>query len=263
MRSQPGRSTSVRRAAGPIGLASFLVLSGCVASSGVPAAARAAPHEPASPSAAPSAEAPVSAASSSTAAVPLAVRWSRGAAEHRAIFEEVYAWAAERVAERARGRAAGTWAVIMDADETVLDNTEYQVRRARLGLGFTPESWTAWVREEAAPALPGAVAFVRRVRALGGRVVIVTNRTRDECAPTRRNLQAVGLTVVGGDAVLAGARGRRACGTRGLRGPLLRRAQPDVRELDGKPVGGGRGARSGRQANLVTFPGHPSPPSPL
>ena len=85
--------------------------------------------------------------------------------------------------------------MILDADETVLDNSEYQVRRARRGLGFTSESWADWVREEAASALPGAVAFVNRVRQLGGRVAIVTNRNDDVCEPTRRNLEAAGLEV--------------------------------------------------------------------
>src|SRR5687767_15227807 len=50
-----------------------------------------------------------------------------------------------------------------------------------------------------ATALPGAAAFVGRVRGLGGRVVIVTNRTEAECEPTRENLRAVGIVF---DAVL-------------------------------------------------------------
>ena len=83
--------------------------------------------------------------------------------------------------------------MILDADETVLDNSTYQARRARAGLGYTSESWNAWVREEAAPALPGAVAFTRRVRELGGRVAIVTNRDEEVCDATRRNLADVGV----------------------------------------------------------------------
>jgi predicted secreted acid phosphatase len=39
-------------------------------------------------------------------------------------------------------------------------------------------------RREATP-LPGAAAFLARVRALGGRIAIVTNRLESECADTR------------------------------------------------------------------------------
>jgi 5'-nucleotidase (lipoprotein e(P4) family) len=81
----------------------------------------------------------------------------------------------------------------MDADETVLDNSDYQVRRARAGLGYTRESWNDWVREEAALLLPGAGRFVGEVRALGGLVFIVTNREDAVCRPTADNLAALGI----------------------------------------------------------------------
>lgn len=141
--------------------------------------------EPALPRAAPAAE----------PARPelLEIRWVRSSAEHRAIFLQTYRAAADRLREMAAAHPAGSWAVILDADETVLDNSAYQLRRARQGLGFTPASWNEWVREEAAPALPGAAEFTRLVRELGGRVAIVTNRAAEVCDPTRRNLQAVGV----------------------------------------------------------------------
>lgn len=132
------------------------------------------------------------AAPAAVRAVPGALHWYRTAAEQRALYAQVYAWAGERVAAEAR-EVMDPWAVILDADETILDNSDYQLRRAREGLGFTNESWNDWVREEAAPALPGAVAFIRGVKALGGRVAIVTNRDEEVCDPTRRNLLKVGV----------------------------------------------------------------------
>jgi 5'-nucleotidase (lipoprotein e(P4) family) len=125
--------------------------------------------------------------------LPEAIRWVRASAEHRAIFLQVYGAASARVRDAARGRPAGSWAVIVDADETILDNSEYQKRRAALGAGFTSESWNAWVREEKAAALPGAAAFLALVRELGGRIAVVTNRDEELCAATRRNIDALGL----------------------------------------------------------------------
>jgi 5'-nucleotidase (lipoprotein e(P4) family) len=108
---------------------------------------------------------------------------------------QTYSWAEERVVEAASGRVANSWGVIMDADETVIDNSTYQRERAAAGGAFTPETWGAWVRRREATALPGAVRFIERVRQLGGRVVIVTNRTQSECDDTRANFTALGIGV--------------------------------------------------------------------
>jgi 5'-nucleotidase (lipoprotein e(P4) family) len=121
------------------------------------------------------------------------VKWSRVSAEHRAIYLETYHAATERLTALASGRAQGSWAVILDADETVIDNSEYEAGRIPFGGSFDAKSWTAWVMEGRAAALPGAVAFTSRVHELGGKVVIVTNRDDAECPITRSNLQSVAI----------------------------------------------------------------------
>ncbi len=125
--------------------------------------------------------------------LPNEVRWFRNSAEYRALALEVYSSAATRLPALANGLPASTWAVILDADETVLDNSEYQRRRAVLDSGFTDDSWTDWVNERRAVAVPGAVDFTKFVHALGGRVVIVTNRSLGVCDATRANLAAIGV----------------------------------------------------------------------
>jgi 5'-nucleotidase (lipoprotein e(P4) family) len=136
--------------------------------------------------------------------LPNDVRWFRVSAEYRALAQQAYQVAIERLPDLTLGRAAGKWAVILDADETVLDNSEYQRRRAVLDSGYTSATWAAWVNERAAPAVPGAAEFTRRVHGIGGLVVIVTNRTEDQCEATRANLRTIGAAV---DAVLCQASG--------------------------------------------------------
>lgn len=138
-------------------------------------------------------EAPSAPAPAERREVTPAVHWVRSAAEHEAIFLQTYRAAAERLRETASGRRAGSWAVILDADETVLDNSVFQLRLERSGQSYDEEIWNDWVREEAARALPGAVEFTRLVKDLGGRVAIVTNREMVVCPQTRRNLAAVGV----------------------------------------------------------------------
>lgn len=138
---------------------------------------------------------PVPPPSTGGTTLPPAVQWVRASAEHRALFLELYAFAGERLSQLAAGRPAGSWAVIMDADETILDNSPYQQELARSGTPFSNATWNAWVRREAATALPGAAAFIKQVEAAGGRVAVVTNRDNAVCPETRENFRRLGITV--------------------------------------------------------------------
>jgi 5'-nucleotidase (lipoprotein e(P4) family) len=115
---------------------------------------------------------------------PDSIRWVRDAAEYRAAVLQTYRAITAHVEAEARARQAGTWAVVLDADETIISNLTYQVERARQGLAFSPESWAAWVKRREATPLPGAAVFLARVRALGGRIAVVTNRLQTECDDT-------------------------------------------------------------------------------
>ena len=129
----------------------------------------------------------------STPALPRETHWFRNSAEYRAAAITVYRAAEARVTELARNERAGTWAVILDADETVLDNSEYQRRLAANGGSYSDASWNAWVNERTAPAIPGAIDFISAVRRLGGRVAIVSNRDDVVCDATRDNLRSLGI----------------------------------------------------------------------
>jgi 5'-nucleotidase (lipoprotein e(P4) family) len=112
------------------------------------------------------------------------VTWVQKSAEYHALILQAYRYTTQRVETVVAGRQPGSWAVVLDADETVISNLVYQVERERVGLAYTTESWTAWVKRREAIPLPGAAAFLSRVRALGGYVAIVTNRLESECADT-------------------------------------------------------------------------------
>lgn len=139
---------------------------------------------------APKSPAPAPAAALAAAKLPNDIHWARNSAEHRAAFLQIYALATRRLEEIAPGLTAGTWAVSLDGDETVIDNSQYQKELAASGQSYSKASWTVWVEKRAAPALPGAVAFLSRVQELGGKVAIVTNRDQDECAATQDDFRS-------------------------------------------------------------------------
>jgi 5'-nucleotidase (lipoprotein e(P4) family) len=119
------------------------------------------------------------------------IRWVRDSAEYEAVVRQTYLMAEDHVERAAAGRAAGTWGVVLDADETVISNVGYQIEQA--GRPYDETSWQAWAKRREATALPGAAAFLTRVRALGGKIAIVTNRREAVCDDTRAVFAARGL----------------------------------------------------------------------
>jgi 5'-nucleotidase (lipoprotein e(P4) family) len=86
-------------------------------------------------------------------------------------------------------------AVIMDLDETVLDNSRFQGQLVLDRTNYTDALWAEWVAKFDAAAIPGALDFISRAQALGVKVIFVTNRTRDEETHTRMNLAKLGITL--------------------------------------------------------------------
>jgi 5'-nucleotidase (lipoprotein e(P4) family) len=141
---------------------------------------------PAPPAAAPAAPA-------TSAALPDDDLWVASSAEYAAIAWEEYVLAGRRIGELAQGHAAGTWAVVLDVDETVLSNVQHEIELARENQDFSDPAWNAWVDRGDAPAIPGVARFCQRVHELGGKVVLVTNREEQKRAPTEANLRREGV----------------------------------------------------------------------
>lgn len=158
------------------------------------------PAAPAPTAAPPAASAPSPTPAAATPARPSTaprlgdgVQWFRSAAEYRAIAISTYRAASEAVASAVNGKARDSWAVVLDADETVLDNSVFQRDLSRGASQFTEELWAAFVKLHSAVPVPGAKAFLERVKELGGRIVIVTNRWSNLCEDTRETFRAQGL----------------------------------------------------------------------
>jgi len=167
-----------------------------------------------------------------------ATLWVRQSAEFRAASEIIYRAAAVALAENLADANVSAEpsqqsdyqelppAVVMDIDDTVLDNSAPQ---ARMILEVTcpaefAAAWDAWVAERAAPAVPGAADFIRAARAMKDaagrpvRVFFITNRecsaragSTDPCPQhedTLANLRALGLdvTALAEDLMLKGER---------------------------------------------------------
>ena len=145
-----------------------------------------------------------------------AVLWMQTSAEYGAVCETIYRAATaqldtaladkdrDALVPEERGNAAAGLppAVIMDVDETVLDNSPYQARLIANGKEYDDVSWDAWVAEKKAQPLPGVVAFAQAAAAKGITVLYLSNRDEHLQAATIANLKAVGLPVKDDDVFL-------------------------------------------------------------
>ncbi len=83
-------------------------------------------------------------------------------------------------------------AIIVDVDETVLENAPAEARQVIMGTplemgGFNPDDFSAWVKEGECKPLPGAKKFIEFVRSKGVKVFYVTNR--EDKRPTLKNIR--------------------------------------------------------------------------
>jgi acid phosphatase len=84
-------------------------------------------------------------------------------------------------------------AVIVDVDETVLDNTPYQARLVRDDSEFDDAAWLRWVEERAARPVPGALEFAKAANARGVTLFYISNRSAAQSVATIANLRAAGF----------------------------------------------------------------------
>jgi 5'-nucleotidase (lipoprotein e(P4) family) len=93
-------------------------------------------------------------------------------------------------------------AVVVDADETILDNSAYESWLIGRNEGYSNESWTKWMDSAEAKAIPGAVEFLQYADKKSVAVFYITNRKESGKAGTLKNLQALGFPQVSESQVL-------------------------------------------------------------
>jgi 5'-nucleotidase (lipoprotein e(P4) family) len=138
-----------------------------------------------------------------------AVLWVQASAEYGAVTTSLYRAAADHLdaalaqenwdalvpGERGNAATGLPPAVVLDVDETVLDNSPYQARLVREGKEYNEVTWDQWVAEKKAKPVPGVVDFAKAASAKGITLLYLSNRAEHLQAATLENLRAVGLPV--------------------------------------------------------------------
>lgn len=134
-----------------------------------------------------------------------AVLWMQTSAEYYALTQSAYTQATSMVDKAladkhwsAAQEQSGDYsklppAIILDIDETVLDNLPFQAQLIKDNAPFTQEAWDKWTKLAAAEPLPGAKAFLDYASTKGITIFYVTNRDASQEEDTRANLRQQNL----------------------------------------------------------------------
>ncbi|MEP6901395.1 MAG: 5'-nucleotidase, lipoprotein e(P4) family [Actinomycetota bacterium] len=138
-----------------------------------------------------------------------AILFMQKAAEYRALCFQAYNWAKRTLDDDdktkkklPKAQKKLPRAVVVDIDETILDNSPAQASNAKNRLPFDLKNWYAWGEMRKAKAIPGAVDFANYAKQKGVRIFYVSNRDEVQKAATIDNLKNAGFPDVSEENVL-------------------------------------------------------------
>lgn len=123
-----------------------------------------------------------------------AVLWQQHSGEFRAMAFQAYNFARlsllPRLAEADRSKKN---CVVVDVDETVLDNSPFQGYEIRNRKIFDQKDWTHWTSKGIADTIPGALGFLTFAATQQVEIFYLSNRGVAEMEGTLKNLQTLGF----------------------------------------------------------------------
>ena len=123
--------------------------------------------------------------------LPNDIRWVVESDEYKMLASQVYKNATQYILTNYDKSKKN--AIVMDLDETILDNSLYQVENFQSGKTFNMESWAKWVEREEALLVPGSKDFINVVRDLNIQLIFLSNRMDSRLENTKNNLKELGL----------------------------------------------------------------------
>jgi len=122
----------------------------------------------------------------------MAVSWYQHSAEMNALYYQGFNIARQRLDEAVTaGSQAKPLAVVVDIDETMLDNSPFETTVIK--HADFQEGWYNWTAKAKAKALPGALEFAKYAQSRQVEIFYITNRDDNEREVTLKNLQDQGF----------------------------------------------------------------------
>ena len=133
-----------------------------------------------------------------------AVLWQQTSGERRALSYQTFALARMMLDRdlRMNRRNRKPRAIIVDLDETILDNSRFEGMLVTNRINYNQKDWTDWINRAEATAVPGSVEFLRYAASRGVRIFYITNRNDSQKQGTATNLKKLGFPNVNDQTLL-------------------------------------------------------------
>ncbi len=118
--------------------------------------------------------------------------WQKNSAEYVALSYQAYNIAKLRLDEELNSNLNKRPAIVIDLDETVLNNLPYNEMLIDSSEVFTQESWSKWVNKKIATKVPGSLEFINYAKSKKVKIVYLSNRRVENYEPTKENLITLG-----------------------------------------------------------------------
>lgn len=119
--------------------------------------------------------------------------WYQNSPEMKALYYQGFNIAGERLKQFSKTKTAKPKAVVVDIDETMLNNSQFQAQEIIDNKEFSGDFWNEWSQLARAEATPGAVEFSKLCDSLGIALFYISNRKHNELDATIRNLDSLGF----------------------------------------------------------------------
>lgn len=119
--------------------------------------------------------------------------WQQKAAEYKALCYQAYniaRWKLDMILQQPHSMPL---AIVTDIDETILDNSPYELHRALMDSGYTDASWMEWTAKAECDTVPGGFSFLKYAATKGVKIFYITNRLEAERSATLKDLQRWGF----------------------------------------------------------------------
>ena len=124
----------------------------------------------------------------------LAVDWQQNSGEVNALRYEAYNSAKSYVDKLSKEKSKKPYAVTLDIDETILDNSPHAGYEIKHGEVYTPQNFHEWIEKADAKAIAGSKEFTAYAKSKGFEVFYVSNRDKKtEMAATIKNMKNLGF----------------------------------------------------------------------
>jgi len=124
----------------------------------------------------------------------MATLWMQTAAEYRALCYQSFNLARMNLDSFLDSyKGDKPVAIIVDADEAVIDNSAYEAFLIGQNSGYSSKTWVPWMNAAEAKAIPGAGEFLQYANSKGVETFYITNRKMVGYEGTKTNLEALGF----------------------------------------------------------------------